>query len=288
LASIVDLACGGGRLLYFFKQSGFKNISGVDISPAQIRLASQVVPNVYGANILEWLHKNTACYDLIIGLDIIEHLHKTEVFDILDLCHSALKPGGRLILQTVNCESPWGNIILYGDFSHEVGFTHNSLSRLLKITGFKDVESREIGPVPINYSFLSSCRYILWQFFRIGMKVWNLVETGSSGSGIFTRIFIISAINKLFRLLSSLWYFTFITLLSCSSFLKPGIYSRLSIPACMCYWCRHCILSGCSTRQQKDIMSFRITSRLIFLFFFIWRFFSPVFFSYKNPSPTLE
>lgn len=195
-ASIVDLACGSGRLLYFFKQSGFTNFSGVDISPAQIRLASQVVTNVFGANILDWLRNNSASFDLITGLDIIEHLRKSEIIEFLDLCYYALKPGGRIIFSTPNCESIWGNMHRYHDFTHEVGFTHNSLSRLLLITGFKEVESREIGPVPKNYSLISSCRYILWQLFRIGIKLWNLVETGSPGSGIFTRVFIISAIKK--------------------------------------------------------------------------------------------
>ena len=40
--NIVDLACGGGRLLYFFDRMGYENIQGVDISPDQVRVAKQV------------------------------------------------------------------------------------------------------------------------------------------------------------------------------------------------------------------------------------------------------
>src|SRR4051794_17756849 len=50
-ASIVELACGYGRLLQFFKQHGYWNLQGVDISPDQVALARQVVPNVAQANV---------------------------------------------------------------------------------------------------------------------------------------------------------------------------------------------------------------------------------------------
>lgn len=191
-ASIVDLACGSGRLLYLFKQMGYQNISGIDISPDQIELAAQVIPTVYQANILEWLQEKPSSFDLITGLDIIEHFHKPEVLEFLDTCFLALKPGGRIILQTPNCESIWGSMHRYYDFTHEVGFTNNSLSRLLKTTGFNRIETREIGPVPWGYSFISTCRFFIWQVIRAGLKIWNLAETGSIGSGILTRIFLIS------------------------------------------------------------------------------------------------
>src|SRR5437868_2611446 len=41
-AAILDLACGYGRLLFFFKERGYTNVTGVDISPSQIAVAKQV------------------------------------------------------------------------------------------------------------------------------------------------------------------------------------------------------------------------------------------------------
>ena len=180
---IVDLACGGGKLLYFFKRMGYTNITGVDISPEQVK------PNVDEANILDWLEAHPSGFDLITGFDIIEHFHKDEVLRFLDICHAALKPGGRLILKTPNAESPWGSVHRYNDFTHEVGFNTNALSRLLLITGFKQIESRETGPIPLGHSIKSTIRYLIWQTIRAGLKLWNLAETGSSGSGVFTRVF---------------------------------------------------------------------------------------------------
>lgn len=195
-AAILDVACGGGKLLYFFKNTQYQNITGVDISPEQVKLARQVTPNVDEANILDWLEAHPSAFDLITGLDIIEHLDKPEVLRFLDAIYNALKPDGQLILQTLNAESPWGGSIRYGDFTHEVGFNSNGLSRLLKFTGFQDVEARETGPVPWGYSMISSIRFVIWQSIRLGLKIWNLAETGSAGSGVFTRVFLIKGVKK--------------------------------------------------------------------------------------------
>ena len=40
-ARIVDLACGGGKLLHFFMERDYRNVQGVDLSPEQAALARQ-------------------------------------------------------------------------------------------------------------------------------------------------------------------------------------------------------------------------------------------------------
>ena len=191
-AAIVDLACGGGRLLHFLKDRGYHRLQGVDISPEQVRLARQVIPEVKESDILDYLVEHRDCFDLILGLDIIEHFQKDEVLRFLDSCCAALKPGGRLILQTANAYSPWGTVHRYGDFTHEICFTPDSISRLMSLCGLQNVMAREQGPIPWGYSPKSTARFVAWQAIRIGLKLWNVVETGDSGGGIFSRIFLAS------------------------------------------------------------------------------------------------
>lgn len=191
-AAIVDLACGAGKSLYLFKGLGFKDVTGVDISPEQVALARQVVDSVKLQNVLDFLKENPGRFDLITGLDIVEHFHKPEVLDFLEGCNYALKPAGRLILQTPNADSPWGTVHRYNDFTHEVGFNSNALGRLLKLLGFTSVEAREQGPIPFGYSASSTVRSAMWGSIRVALKVWNYAEIGSPGSGIFTRNFLIS------------------------------------------------------------------------------------------------
>jgi hypothetical protein len=75
-------------------------------------------------------------------------------------------------------------------------FNPNALSRLMRLSGFGATEARETGPVPFGYSVSSTLRNIVWQTIRTGLQVWNLAETGSKGSGIFTRVFIITGIKS--------------------------------------------------------------------------------------------
>lgn len=194
-ADIVELACGGGRLLHYFKKAGYRKLTGVDISPDQVALAKQVVPHVVQSDVLPFLETQRERFDLVIGLDIIEHFQKPEVLHFLDQCVAALKPGGRIILQTPNAESPWGSTHRYNDFTHEVCFNPNALSRLLRLVGFDHVESREAGPSPFGSGPISSLRFLAWAAIRMGLTIWNLVETGSRGSGIFTRVFLISGVK---------------------------------------------------------------------------------------------
>ena len=92
--------------MYFFKVLGYTNLIGVDISPEQVNLARQVILNVYEDEVLSWLEEHNNEFDLITGFDIIEHLYKPAVLQFLDYCFKALKPGGLLILETQNAESP--------------------------------------------------------------------------------------------------------------------------------------------------------------------------------------
>lgn len=192
---LLDVACGGGKLLQFFIDAGYHDVQGVDISPEQVALARQVTPNVVQADTLAYLAEQKGRFDLITGLDIVEHFRKDEVLRFLDLCFATLKPGGRLVLQTPNAESPLGMCVRYGDFTHELGFNPNALTRLLALVGFKAIEARELGPVPWGYSAASSLRWIVWQAIRAGLKVWNVAETGDAGSGVFTRVFLVGAVR---------------------------------------------------------------------------------------------
>ena len=194
-ARILDLACGGGKLLHFFVEQCYQRVEGVDISPDQVALSSQVTPNVTQGNAIEFLEANSGQFDLITGFDIIEHLYKDEALRFLDAAYAALKPGGRLILQTPNAEGPWGAQHRYNDFTHELGFNPNALGRLLRVTGFSSNEARECAPPPYGLSLFSSIRFVLWQVIRLQLMAWNLIETGTTGDRVFTRVFLITGIK---------------------------------------------------------------------------------------------
>lgn len=193
-APILDAASGGGRLLYFLKSKGYTNLVGVDISAEQVKLSRQVCDNVIEADIFNYLESQKEQFDLIMGLDIIEHFCKDEALCFLDNCCAALRSGGRLILQTPNAESIWGLKFIYGDLTHELAFDPRGLQKLLELCGFIKIEHRQVEPV--IHGLLSFGRFLLWKTIWAVLALWNLAETGNIGSGIYTRIFLVSGIKK--------------------------------------------------------------------------------------------
>lgn len=193
-AAIADVACGPGWLLRFFTRRGYGNVAGVDASAEQVALARRHVPDVECGDVADFLEKRRGALDLVTGIDIIEHLTKDEALAFLDACHSALRPGGRLVLQTPNGESPFVGSVRYGDFTHETCFTPALLRQLLELAGFAEVECRETGPMARGAASL--LRVAVWRLARMLLLLCNLAETGSAGSGVLTRVFLISAVRR--------------------------------------------------------------------------------------------
>jgi 2-polyprenyl-3-methyl-5-hydroxy-6-metoxy-1,4-benzoquinol methylase len=185
-SSLLDLGCGQGKFLGYLHLRGYTNITGVDISPEQVNLARSAVQDarIHEMDMLDFLAGKNNCYDCISALDVIEHLEKDRVLHFLEAVFNALNPGGRLILQTPNAASPWGMSLRYGDFSHGCCFTPSNLRQLLALTGFKEIYLQDTAPIPKR-----PARYILWKIFSLYFKLYNLVEMGTIGDGIYTRVF---------------------------------------------------------------------------------------------------
>jgi len=187
-ADILDLACGAGHFLYYLQKEGYIKAKGIDQSGEQLEIAQRMgIKNLEKADIFEYLARSKEQYDLIIANDIIEHLKKEELIDLLDLVHSALKPGGRVFIQTVNAASLFGSAIVYIDYTHEQGFTPNSLRQVLRVCNFSDIEV--YGDEPIVHDFRSAIRVLLWKLVRKVLKFYLLIERGT-GRGMWKRDYI--------------------------------------------------------------------------------------------------
>lgn len=187
----LDVACGVGQLLYALKTAGYTNLCGVDISPEQVAAAKRVWSDVREADAISFLRSHTENFHFITCFDIVEHFAKDELFDFLDALYGALRPGGRVIFQTPNAESPWGLMLRYGDLTHELAFDPNSLSHALSLAGFNNFEVRGSGPY--IHGMRSLVRWVMWRGISAGLRLWNLAETGSAGSGVYTRVFVAKA-----------------------------------------------------------------------------------------------
>lgn len=192
---ILDLGCGSGSLLAMLARLGYQRLSGVDRSPVQVDRSRAAVP---GAEILlgegaDVLRARPGAFGLVLCIDVLEHLQRDELLETLRLIAGALRPGGALIAQVPNAESPFHGAIRYGDLTHEIGFTPGALRHAFAVTGLVGFEARECGPVPKNLKGV--LRAGAWQVLRGLVRAWNAVETGSGGAGVYTRVILARAVR---------------------------------------------------------------------------------------------
>lgn len=180
-SKILDLGCGYGSFVYFLNKLGYQNVFGIDVSQEQIDQAKALgIKNIEQKDIFQYLENKENELDLIVMLDVLEHLTKDEIMTILKRVFKSLKPKGRLIVQTLNAESPFFGRIRYGDFTHETGFTAKSLNQVLRVNGFKSIDFYPIRPIVHN--FKSRIRFVLWLIVETLLNIRFLIETGGLGN----------------------------------------------------------------------------------------------------------
>jgi 2-polyprenyl-3-methyl-5-hydroxy-6-metoxy-1,4-benzoquinol methylase len=176
-AAILDVGCGFGGLLMHLRDRGYTDVRGVDVSPEQVAMAHRLgLTSVTLAPAAEYLADRREELDLVCAIDVLEHLERQELLQLLDAIHAALRPSGRLVLQVPNADGPFASRMRYFDLTHERAFTGKSIAQALRAAGFTRVS---IHPVhPAVHGVPSAVRWALWHVIRVGLTGYLAVETG--------------------------------------------------------------------------------------------------------------
>ncbi len=184
---VVDLGSGTGELCRLVKDAGARSVVGVNLSQEEIDFARQQVDAQFvWQDIAEYLEQCLpASVDRIFTLNILEHLDKDSLARVLEGAFRVLRPGGKLIAMVPNATSPFGGMTRYWDITHQNAFTPSSACQLSRLVGFGEAaEFRECGPIP--HGFVSGIRYGLWQFIRLVIRGYLMIELASGKGGIYT------------------------------------------------------------------------------------------------------
>ncbi|MFN5889738.1 MAG: class I SAM-dependent methyltransferase [Bacteroidota bacterium] len=195
-AKVFDLGCGSGSLLQALSNVGFNNISGMDLSKEQVELAHSLGVNcVEMGNGLEFLEACTHTYDVILGMDIIEHFTKDELVELLQTIKRALTPNGIVIFRTPNLDSPMASVFANGDFTHENYLNASSAQQVLLATGFNNVQILS-SFMQVKSIWKELLRKIIYQVMLIRLKLQLFATARSTRNIVFTPNMIIIASNQ--------------------------------------------------------------------------------------------
>lgn len=177
---ILDIGCGMGYFLWFLQRNGFTNTAGIDFSPEQIEVAKKYgVNNVYVSHWKEYLSDKHSKFGFIMLDNVIEHLTKDEIVELLQVILSSLQPGGKLYISTPNSGSVFGLPLAFIDFTHEVFFTAASLSQVLNACGFNPVQVS--GEPLVAFDIRTLIRKSAFSIIKPFVKFAYILGTGGGG-----------------------------------------------------------------------------------------------------------
>jgi SAM-dependent methyltransferase len=176
-SAALDIGCGMGFALEALHQLGYRRLEGFDTDKNQVALAQKAgLPVIWAEDSLSFLAERAGSKDLILCLDVLEHVPKGDQLAFASAIRQALKPGGRAIFSVPNANSALASRWRYIDWTHETSFTEHSIDFLLFNAGFSkiSVSASEFCVRP-KWVFLPRKSTLLWALFRF-YRLWRRGE----------------------------------------------------------------------------------------------------------------
>jgi O-antigen chain-terminating methyltransferase len=146
--SVLDIGSGRGEFLELCLQANIPAI-GVDLNETMIescRAKGLEVEKADGLAYMESIPDESLC--ALTAFQVVEHLEPDQIWQFIQIALLKLRPGGVIIMETVNPDSLYALKNFYLDLSHKRPIVSLTLKFLLEAAGFKDVEARFSAPVP--------------------------------------------------------------------------------------------------------------------------------------------
>lgn len=192
---IFDMGCGSGSLLKALQENGFTEAHGMDISPEQVQIAGKMgVSNVKEGDALSYVANNTAAFDVLLGMDIIEHFTKNELVELLQNIKKSLKPGGIAIFRTPNLDAFLSSVFANGDFTHENYMNASSAQQVCLACGFNNVTVLP-GVMHIENPVKEMMRKCAAMLLKLRFKMYLFATARSSKNVLWSPNMIIIARN---------------------------------------------------------------------------------------------
>jgi SAM-dependent methyltransferase len=149
LAPIVDLGCGRGEFLDLLRAQG-SEARGVESNANAVRECRERGLDVVHGDLVEFLRgQGASSLGGVFAAQVAEHLPAPTLTALLSDAHRAIRPGGLLVLETVNPTSALAFLDHFiRDLTHERPLHPETLRFLAAAAGFSDVRIEMRSPVP--------------------------------------------------------------------------------------------------------------------------------------------
>ena len=183
-ANVLDVGCGRGYALMLLRDLGYKQIAGIDPDAGQVDFAQgRGLAVSQASDSAGFLRARPASYDLVLLMDVLEHLPDATQCDLLTAIRESLRPGGRLICTVPNAASAVASYWRYIDYTHRTAFTRESLESLLSQCHWRvdQIEPAEFFARPRFLFWVPTQRAIQWWLLRLHRLRWRFAYLAELG-----------------------------------------------------------------------------------------------------------
>ena len=133
-ARILDVGCGAG--LFFDALEAYGHVEGIESDRIAVEQSGRWRPRIHLGDLASF--QSAAPYDLILTLDVLEHLQQPDV--LLGQCVDRLAPGGAMIITVPAFDWLW---TAHDDLNQHVKrYTATEMASLVRAAGLAVVEMR--------------------------------------------------------------------------------------------------------------------------------------------------
>ena len=148
-APIFDIGCANGGLLAVLREKGFKNVCGIDPSPACVVATQQLSKGDAWVGTLSAIPVKAGSFDGVILSHVVEHVR--DLSSAMDRLHSLLNPGGWVYIEVPDASRYHEFLVApFQDFNteHINHFSETSLANLCR----RNLFIPEVGGAKTIYS----------------------------------------------------------------------------------------------------------------------------------------
>jgi SAM-dependent methyltransferase len=136
-APVLDLGCGRGELLALLRKEGVE-ARGIEADADMVAFAMGEGLDVEQADAIEYLRGlPDGTFGSIFCAQVVEHLPPSVLVRMLELARVKLRPGGVLVMETINPLSPLALRFYFSDLTHAQPLVPETLELLAQGAGFR-------------------------------------------------------------------------------------------------------------------------------------------------------
>lgn len=148
-SDVIDLGCGRGEFLDLLREHGISS-RGVDINHEMVEVCRERGLDVVEGDGLGFLEAAPdGSFGGLFAAQVVEHLQPDQLLRLLGLAFHRLRPGSRIVLETINPACWFAYFESYiRDITHVRPVHPDTLKFLLQASGFQQVDVQYRAPYP--------------------------------------------------------------------------------------------------------------------------------------------